>query len=112
MADSKPILSIYNRHSEPGPREFDTSTGFWSYFMNEYGEQWVFAMDRDSGVFFLCSGDIGWESRQVGEDGLKDLVLNLPERMWVLACLHACKLIEVAERVVEAWQEFDEKLRG
>ena len=68
-------------------------------------------MDWESGVFFVSGGDIGWQDRQIGEEGLKNLVLDMPERMWVLACLHACRLPEVAERVVEAWQEFDERVR-
>ncbi len=108
------FLRVYNAHSEScgTPPTFESGDGYLSYFENEHGEQWVFAMDRESGVFFLCGGDIGWESRQVGDDGLKSLVLSLPERMCVLACLQACQLIEVAERVVEAWQEFDEQLRG
>ncbi len=108
------FLRVYNAHSESCgiPPTFESRDGYLSYFENEYGEQWVFAMDRESGVFFLCGGDIDWASRQVGEDGLKSLVLNLPERMWVLACLQACNLKDVAARVMEAWQGFDEQLRG
>ena len=69
-------------------------------------------MDWKSGVFFVSGGDIGWQDRRIGAEGLKDLVLDMPERMWVLACLHACKLVDVAERVVEAWQGFDERIHG
>lgn len=108
------FLRVYNVHDESCgiPPPFESGNGYLSYFENEYGEQWVFAMDRKSDVFFLCGGDIDWKSRQVGEDGLKDLVLNLPERLWVLACLQACHLSEVAERVAENWQTFDKKMKA
>ena len=107
------FLTVKNVHSENcgQPPTFESGQGYLSYFENEHGEQWVFALDRESGVFFLCGGDLGWESRQIGEDGLRNLVLNLPERLWVLACLQACRLSEVAETVMEAWQEFDDQMR-
>ena len=58
-------------------------------------------------MFLASFGDIGWRNRRTGEEGLKDLVLALPERMWEVAFLHACKLPEVAEGVVEEWRAFD-----
>ena len=107
------FLTVKNAHTDKCglPSTFESGQGYLSYFENEHGKQWVFAMDRGSGMFFLCDGGLGWESRQIGEDGLSDLVLNLPERLWVLACLQACQLTEVVERVMEARQRFDEQLR-
>ena len=42
-------------------------------------------MDWESGVFFVSGGDIGWQNRRIGKEGLKDLVLDMPEPMWLLA---------------------------
>ena len=106
------FLTVKNAHTKDSgqPTTFESGDGYLSYFENEYGEQWVFSMDWESGVFFLCGGDIGWKDRKIGEQGLTDLVLDSSERMWVLACLSACKLSDVAGRVVEAWQEFDGRI--
>ena len=67
-------------------------------------------MDRDSKVFYIAGGDIGWDNRIIGEKKLVELVLDLPERMWTLACLYACGHWEVAEKVIVGWQDMDEKL--
>lgn len=106
MADSKPILTIYNRHPEPGPREFDTSTGFWSYFMNEHGEQWIFHIDREDKSFLLVGGDLRWEYEVTTEEGLASMVFNDPEQLWVLACLGANKLDEMGGRIMMRWAAF------
>ena len=107
------FLTVKNAHAEScdHPPTFRSGDGYLSYFESEHRDQWAFTMDWESGVFFISGGDIGWQDRRIGEEGLKNLVLDMPERMWVLACLHACRLPEVAERVVEAWQEFDERVR-
>lgn len=107
------FLTVKNAHDENCgiPPTFESGHGYLSYFENEHGEQWVFTMDWESEVFLLCGGEIGWEDRRIGEEGLKNLVPNMPERMWVLACLHACKLPEVAKRVVESWQGFDKQIK-
>ncbi len=65
-------------------------------FENDRREQWVFILDWESEVFFLAGGNLGWGKRTIGELGLKDLVLGVPEQLWVLACLHACGLVDVA----------------
>ena len=57
-------------------------------------------------MIFLARGD----SNQIGEDRLNCIVHNLPERMRVLAFLQTCKLTELAEDVVEAWQRFDKEI--
>jgi hypothetical protein len=102
---SEAFLTVVNSHAESCgiPPTFKSGEGYLSYFEGVHGDQWVFAMDRASGVFFVCGGDVGWESRRIGEEGLKSLVLSKPEQFWVLACLSACGLSEVAERVAETW---------
>ncbi len=67
-------------------------------------------MDWESDVFFLAGGNLGWGKRTIGEPGLKGLVLGVPEQLWVLACLHACGLVDVAERVVDTWQDFEQQI--
>ncbi len=108
------FLTVKNAHAEScdDPPNFRSGDGYLSYFESEHRDQWVFTMDWGSGVFFVSGGDIGWRDSQIGAEGLKDMVLNMPERMWVLACLHACKLPQVAEIVVEEWQAFDERIQG
>ena len=103
------ILAVKNSHpvASGHPPMFRTGEGYISYFENDRGEQWVFSMDWKSEVFFLAGGNIGWEER---EPGLKDLVLGVPEQLWVLACLHACGLMDVAERLVDTWQDFEQRI--
>jgi len=100
------FLTVRNAHDEScgQPPIFESGLGYLSYFESEGGEQWVFARDRASGVFFLCGGDLGWEKQVVGERALRELTLSVPERLWVLACLHACGLPKVADRVARAWE--------
>ena len=102
------ILTVNNAHSVASGRQplLRTGEGYISYFENDRGEQWIFSMDWQSEVFFLAGGNVGWEERTIGEPGLKDLILGVPEQLWVLACLHACGLMDVAERVVNTWQDF------
>ena len=106
------ILTVNNAHSVASgrPTLLRTGEGYISYFENDRGEQWIFSMDWQSEVFFLAGGNVGWEERTIGEPGLKDLILGVPEQLWVLACLHACGLMDVAERVVENWQDFDPRI--
>lgn len=108
------FMNITNTHTEDCgiPPRLESGDKYLSYFENAYGDQWVFTMDRESKVFYIAGGDIGWENKVIGEAGLKDLILNLPEQMWVLACLQACDLKEVAERVVDWWHDFYTRLGG
>ncbi len=106
------LLIVKNAHSAASghPPVLRTGEGYISYFENDRGEQWVFSMDWKSEVFFLAGGNIGWEERIIGEEGLKDLECGVPEQMWILACLYSCGLVDVAERVVAVWQDFEERI--
>ncbi len=106
------ILTVNNAHPAASgrPPVLRTGESYISYFENDRGEQWIFSMDWQSEVFFLAGGNIGWEERTIGEPGLKELILGVPEQLWVLACLHACGLGDVAERVVDTWQDFEQRI--
>jgi hypothetical protein len=107
------LLIVKNVHSATSGRPplLRTGEGYVSYFENDLREQWVFSMDWKSDVFFLAGGNIGWEERIIGEEGLKDFECGVPEQMWILACLYACALVDVAERVVAVWQDFEDRIR-
>ncbi len=101
-----PFLTVKNAHTEGSgtPPTFQSGQGYLSYFEGQGGDQWVFARDRASGVFFVAGGDLGWEQHVVGERALRGLVLSMPEQLWVLACFHACGLSKVADRLARVWE--------
>ncbi len=106
------FLTMKNAHStvRGRPPVLRTGEGYISYFENDRREQWVFSLDWGSEVFFLAGGNIGWDKRIIGESGLKDLAFGVPEQLWILACLHACGLVDLAERVVDTWQDFEQRI--
>ena len=106
------FLTVKNAHHAGSgrPPVLQTGESYLSYFENDRREQWVFILDWGSEVFFLAGGNLGWGKRTIGEPGLKGLVLGVPEQLWVLACLHACGLVDVAERVVDTWQDFEQHI--
>lgn len=107
MPNNDAFLTVRNAHiADSGvPPIFRSGQGYLSYFEGQNGEQWVFARDRASGVFFVAGGDLGWQNHVVGERALRELVLSsMPERLWVLACLHACGMSKVADRLARAWE--------
>ncbi len=53
---------------------------------------------------------LGVKGFLLGEPGLKTLALGIPEQLWVLACLHACGLVDVAALVVDTWQDFEQQI--
>ncbi len=109
------FLTVKNRHIESCglPPVVAGGAGYYlSYFENEFGEQWVFVKDFESGVFYVAGGDIGWDTRLIGAEAVGGIVLNWPERLWVLACLYATKLSEEADQVMAAWNAFDDRIRG
>ena len=107
-----PFLSVTNHHHEScgEPPAFESGSSYLSYFENEHGEQWVFSCDRESGVFFICGGDIQWGNRRVGVKEMEPLLLTEPERFWVWACLGACGQNEAVKQLVKAWLGHDEEI--
>lgn len=88
-----PLFVAENVHSGGTPSVVRAGEhSYAGYFENDYGEQWVFTFDRESGKGTLAGGDVGWESltftdpREVQEQW----VLNRPEQMWLVACWTAC----------------------
>jgi hypothetical protein len=60
------------------------------YFANRHGEQWVVFFDRNTGQGTFRGGDTGWDAVHAVIEGEADgLILNLRERVWLLACWHA-----------------------
>ena len=61
------FLTVKNAHAEScdRPPNFRSGDGCLSYFKREYGEQRVFSMDWESGVFFVSGGDSGWRNRRI-----------------------------------------------
>ena len=107
-----PFLSVTNHHHESCgvPPIFQSGNGYLSYFEGIHRDQWVFAMDWETKVFFVCGGDCDWGNKFIGEDGLKSLVLDMAEQFWAIACLQACGLADVAARVLDAWAKFQSEV--
>ncbi len=57
-----PILTLYNQHTAACgiPPEFSNESGdlYIRYFANRYGGQWIFTLDRATGVASLRGGDV------------------------------------------------------
>ena len=90
---SAPLLQIRNRHTpasgDPPIVDADSDNKYIGYFENQYGEQWIFTRDRETGVAILRGGDIGWNEQVDVTDGNTELVLSTEERHWLQACLLA-----------------------
>ena len=87
------LFRVSNHHplenGEPPIINGDKGSCYFGYFSNRYGEQFVFEYDYQTKLAALWCGDTGWKSYPVGEDGVKGLLLNKEEQIWVLACLNA-----------------------
>ncbi|MBT3077080.1 MULTISPECIES: hypothetical protein [Streptomyces] len=80
-----------------------TDEDYVGYFMNEYGEELVFAQRGNEKSGRLWHGDADWEmfrvhdhSIRVGEqmDGMitvSGLIINRPEATWLSSCLAASR---------------------
>ena len=59
-----PILTVYNQHTLAcgTPPAFSNESGdlYVGYFANRCGEQWIFTLDRATGVASLRGGDVDW----------------------------------------------------
>ncbi|MFB7275179.1 hypothetical protein [Streptomyces sp. NPDC056244] len=80
-----------------------TSKDYVGYFLNEYGEELVFAQRRGDKTARLWHSDADWEMFRVGDhsirvDGPMDgmitvdgLIINRPEAAWLSSCLAASR---------------------
>ena len=87
------LLEIDNGHVEDcgPPPSLDATDKYVGYFENPYGEQWVFIGNRSTGAAKIRGGDVGWETEHA--ISLKcpcpDMILNEPEKLWIITCLMA-----------------------
>ncbi|MEU8928445.1 hypothetical protein AB0D30_00975 [Streptomyces sp. NPDC048409] len=80
-----------------------TDKDYVGYFMNEHGEELVFAQRRGEKTARLWHSDVDWEMYRVGDhsirldgplDGLitvADLIINRAEAAWLSSCLAASR---------------------
>ena len=108
------VLTILNEHDVECPHAFSQDTHYLSYFVNEYGEQWIFVLNYDTGEAWVTGGDMEWKTYPVtgfqpGEDKGElllehlvskqtlpfagPLVLNTSEYVWLTACWIATRFI-------------------
>ncbi len=93
---SNSLLTIQVHHTPqcgtPPAISSDSGNCYIGYFENPYGEQWIFAMDRDTGRALLRGGDIEWDTEIEIVDGQAgDLMLGEHERLWLRACWLAAR---------------------
>ena len=89
MAD--PLFKVSNHHTEPCGEPptvaGDAPEMYFGYFANEYGEQAIYAYDRETGTATLRMGDAGWGAVHPVVNGeAEDLRLTGAERTWLRAC--------------------------
>ena len=107
-SEGQRLLEIDNVHTADcglAP-SLDATDKYVGYFENPYGEQWVFIGDCGTGTAKLFGGDVGWETaRDVSlERPCPDLILNEPERLWLLTCFMAMSDTSLKE-IVAAYNE-------
>jgi len=110
------LLEVDNVHiADCGPApSIDASDKYVGYFENPYGEQWVFVGDRKTDSATIRGGDVEWatEHEVSLESPCPDMILNEPEKLWIITCFMAMsntpfdKIVasynKAAERVVAA----------
>lgn len=89
-----PIFVIKSNHSSncgsPPLVTNDDPNKYYSYFENEYHEQFIFIYDCQTGNAELRGGDADWEKVYQVENGcVPELILSATERMWLQACWKA-----------------------
>jgi hypothetical protein len=84
------LLEIDNAHvADCGPPpSLEATDKYVGYFENPYGEQWVFIGDPGTGKAVIRGGDVGWttEHEISLQDPCPDLILNEPEKLWIITC--------------------------
>lgn len=89
-----PLLTVYNAHvpacgEPPSIVSRPEDSTYYGYFVNEYGEQWIFEYDDATQTATLRGGDAGWEQKYVVDEGSVDfcqIILTKSELMWSYAC--------------------------
>ena len=89
-----PIPPLYHRHTPAcgtPPAFSNESAGLYAgYFANWYGEQWIFTLDRATGMASLRRGDVDRKTVHVVRDGRADgLIRNPADAAWLQACWSA-----------------------
>jgi hypothetical protein len=85
------LFSVSNHHTENSGEaptiDGDTPGQYVGYFVNEHGEQAVYAYDFDTGEATLRMGDSGWHVAHPVENGEVDgVLLTKAELTWLRAC--------------------------
>lgn len=85
------VFIMENKHAEScGTPPIITNTNsnkYFGYFENEFGEQWVFVYDPDTGKGELRGGDVDWNNVfEVLNGRVPDLILGASEQKWLEAC--------------------------
>ncbi|MGC0422229.1 hypothetical protein [Embleya sp. AB8] len=80
-----------------------TADDYVGYFLNEYGEELVFAQRQGDRTARLWHGDAEWQMFHVGDDSIRvghvmdgmitvgGLIINQPEATWLSSCLAASR---------------------
>lgn len=87
------LLEIDNVHAIGcgTPPLISATNRYVGYFENTHGEQWVFIGDPKSGKAVIHGGDVGWETEHKlsVESPCPDMILNEPEKLWIITCFMA-----------------------
>ncbi|MEV4615802.1 hypothetical protein AB0K43_24905 [Kitasatospora sp. NPDC049258] len=80
-----------------------TAKDYVGYFLNEYGEELVFAQRRGEKTARLWHSDADWQLFRVGDHSIRvgevmdgmitvsGLIINQPEATWLSSCLAASR---------------------
>jgi hypothetical protein len=96
MSDSL-VIEIHNQHTDecgppPGISKHVGNGFYTSYFESACGDQWLFLLNRTTGVGFFWAGDIGWGKRiEIRENKIQDadLIINRDDFSWLALCWKA-----------------------
>ena len=89
----EPLFQATNNHiADCGqPPQFNSDgPEYIGYYANAFGEQWLFAYNRETKHSVLRGGDVGWDKEYEVQDGtVPELVLGKGEQLWLKACWSA-----------------------
>jgi len=87
MTDKSIVFTALNRHSADSgkpPRITREIGNYYGYFEAEFGDQFVFVYDKETGEGQLWCGDYSWEEPVTVIDGkASELELSGPEVKWL-----------------------------